>query len=250
VHPSHRAVIGQGSLVDEGQIRDLTSVEDRHWWYRERRAIIKRQLAKIGKPGKAIEIGAAGGGNCRTLADNGWDVLATEYLEAGVEVARSRGLNAIQADARDLPVDSESFDLVVAFDMLEHVEEDYLVTAEIMRILRPGGTALIAVPADMRLWSAHDVMSAHFRRYDRDSLTKVIEGAGLVIDELWSWNVLLRPAMRLRRKGTEGAQNDRDIVAVNPIVNAALGAIVTVERYLPVKSLPGVSLMLRAHRPA
>ncbi len=235
--------------MKDTQIKDLTSVEDRHWWYRERRAIISRELRRIGPPGKAIEIGAAGGGNSRTLAANGWDVLATEFLEAGVEVARSRGLNAIQADARDLPVPDQSFDLAVAFDVLEHIEEDYQAAAEIARVLRPGGTALIAVPCDMELWSAHDVTSAHFRRYDRASLSKLIEGAGLVIDSLWSWNVLLRPVVKMRRNGTSDAENDRDIIAVHPVVNAGLSAIVKIERFLPTKSRRGVSLMLRAHRP-
>ena len=62
----------------------------------------------------------------------------------------------IRADARFLPFPAAGLGLVVAFDILEHIEEDHLAAAEIRRVLRPGGTALIAVPADMRLWSAHD----------------------------------------------------------------------------------------------
>ncbi len=234
--------------MDAAEIQATTSVEDAHWWYRERRQIIERELRRL-SPGKAIEIGASGGGNCRVLQKHGWDVLATEYLEAGVEIAKSRGLNAIQADARDLPLPSESFDLLVAFDVLEHVEEDDQVAAEIRRVLRPGGTALVAVPCDMRLWSEHDVLSGHFRRYDRDGLTKVIEGAGLAVESLWSWNVLLRPVVKMRRNGSSKAQNEHDLTAVHPVVNAALGAVITMERYLPVKSMSGVSLMMRATRP-
>ena len=86
-------------------------------------------------------------------------------------------------------------DLVTAFDVLEHIEEDYLATAEITRVLRPGGTALIAVPADMALWSAHDVAVDHVRRYTRETLRTVIAKGGLVIEDMWSWNVLLRPAV-------------------------------------------------------
>jgi SAM-dependent methyltransferase len=235
--------------VDAAFIAATTAAEDRHWWYRERRAIIERELRRLGPPGQAIEIGAAGGGNCRTLTAHGWDVLATEFVTAGVTIAKSRGINTIQADARRLPLPAAAFDLLVAFDVLEHIDEDDMAAAEIMRVLRPGGVALIAVPCDMDLWSAHDVLNNHFRRYDRDGLTKVVQGAGLVIDALWSWNVLLRPIVKMRRNGSSQADNERDISAVNPLVNAALNAIVRVERHLPVKSWPGVSLMMRAHRP-
>jgi SAM-dependent methyltransferase len=236
--------------MDAALIEAFTSVEDHHWWYRERRAIIARELRRLGRPGRAVEIGASGGGNCRTLIAHGWDVLATEYLGAGVEIARSRGLDAIQADARDLPLASESFDLLVAFDVLEHIEEDHLAVEEILRVLVPGGTALIAVPSGMDLWSTHDELNNHFRRYDRVGLTKLVEGAGLVIDSLWSWNVLLRPVVKLRRNGSSQSGNTHDITAVDPLLNAALGAVVRLERYLPVTSMRGVSLMMRAHRPA
>jgi SAM-dependent methyltransferase len=234
--------------VHAADIRAITEVERGHWWYRERRRIIARELARLrrlGPPGRAIEIGAAGGGNSLVLVEHGWDTLATEFNPAGVEIARERGLEAIQADARDLPVPDAAFDLLVAFDVLEHIEEDDRVTAEMHRVLRPGGTALIAVPCDMALWSAHDVATGHVRRYTRETLTAAVRGAGLVIDELWSWNVLLRPVVRMRRNDSSGCDLDRP----HPVVNAALGAIVAVERYLPVRSLPGVSLMMRAHRP-
>ena len=79
----------------------------------------------------------------------------------------------------------------------------------------------------------------------RDGLTQVITKGGLVIEDVWSWNVLLRPVVKLRRKSSEGS----DLDDVNPILNTGLKAIITAERYLPVKSLPGVTLFLRARRP-
>jgi hypothetical protein len=129
--------------------------------------------------------------------------------------------------------------------VLEHIEEDYLAAAEITRVLRPGGTALIAVPADMALWSSHDEAVSHVRRYDRTGLRDVIVKGGLVVEELWSWNVLLRPVVKRRRQSSEGS----DLEDLNPIVNGALLAIIRAERYLPVRSLPGVTLFLRARRP-
>ncbi len=231
--------------MEAAELRTLVEVEDGHWWYKERRNILARELRRLPNPGLALDIGAAGGGNTRVLREFGWRPLALEYAPTAAAFARERGLDVLRADAREMPLRTGSLDLVTAFDVLEHIEEDYLAAAEITRVLRPGGTALIAVPCDMSLWSAHDEAVNHVRRYTRETLSGVISKGGLVIEDLWSWNVLLRPVVKLRRKSSSGSDLDQ----VNPVVNAGLTAIITAERYLPVKSMPGVTLFLRARRP-
>jgi SAM-dependent methyltransferase len=231
--------------MEAAELRTLVEVEDRHWWYKERRSLLAKELRRLPTPGLALDIGAAGGGNTRVMRAFGWRPVALEYAPTGAQAAHARGLDVLRGDAREMPVRTGSMDLVTAFDVLEHIEEDYLATAEITRVLRPGGTALIAVPADMALWSAHDEAVDHVRRYSRETLTSVIVKGGLVIEDIWSWNVLLRPVVRLRRQRSEGSDLDNP----RPIVNAGLKAIITAERYLPVRSLPGVSLFLRARRP-
>jgi SAM-dependent methyltransferase len=228
--------------VEISEIRKLTGLEGTHWWYKERRALLDRELRRLSRPGLALDIGSAGGGNTKVLQARGWHVVAADHSAAAVEVARSRGLTAFRADARELPVRSGSCDLMVAFDVLEHIDEDYLVTGEMARVLKPGGTALIAVPCDMSLWSAHDEAVGHVRRYSQASLRQVVQRAGLDVDSVWSWNVLLRPAVALRRRFAKGS----DLASVPPLVNRVLTSIIVAERYLPVNSLPGVSLMLRA----
>jgi SAM-dependent methyltransferase len=231
--------------VETAELQLLTSLEDRHWWYKERRAILRRELRRLAGPGRALDIGAAGGGNTRVLRAHGWQAVALEYSDSAAGVARSRGVPVMRADARHLPVDSATCGLVTAFDVLEHIDEDYLAAAEIARVLRPGGTVLIAVPCDMALWSAHDDAVGHVRRYSRPELAGLIEKAGLAIERIWSWNVLLRPAVALRRRSSSGS----DLGEVTPLLNGVLSAVVVAERYLPVTSWPGVSLMLRARRP-
>lgn len=231
--------------MEAAELSTLAAVEDRHWWYKERRSLLARELRRMPAPGLALDIGAAGGGNTRVLRAHGWRPVALEYAPTAARIARERGIDVLRADARELPLRTESMDLVTAFDVLEHIEEDYLAAAEITRVLRPGGTALIAVPADMALWSAHDEAVGHVRRYTRDALTTVVSKGGLVIEDVWSWNVLLRPVVAMRRKASTGS----DLDDVHPVVNAGLTAIITAERYLPVKSLPGVTLFLRARRP-
>jgi SAM-dependent methyltransferase len=231
--------------VDTAELRLLTSLEDRHWWYRERRAILRRELRRLPGPGRALDIGAAGGGNTRVLTEQGWQALALEYSDSVADVARARGIPASRADARELPVRSGACGLVTAFDVLEHIDEDYLAAAEIARVLQPGGTALIAVPCDMALWSAHDEAVGHVRRYSRSELAGLIQKAGLSLEKMWSWNVLLRPVVAMRRKSCAGS----DLEEVSPIANGLLTSVIVTERYLPVKSLPGVSLIARARRP-
>src|SRR5580692_11283586 len=220
--------------MEAAELRTLVEVEDRHWWYAERRSLLARELRRLPEPGRALDIGAAGGGNTRVLLGHGWQPVALEFAPTAAQIARERGIDVVRADARELPLRTGSLDLVTAFDVLEHIEEDYLAAAEITRVLRPGGTALIAVPADMALWSAHDEAVNHVRRYTRGTLADVITKGGLVIEDVWSWNVLLRPVVSLRRKSSTGS----DLGKVNPFINVSLKAVITAERYLPVKSLP------------
>jgi len=228
--------------VESTEVRKLAALEDSHWWYRERRHLLAKALAGV-TPGPALDIGAAGGGNTRVLRDLGWTPVAMEYGPDGAEVAHERGLAAVRADARYLPLADGSLSLVVAFDILEHIEEDHLAVAEIRRVLRPDGTLLIAVPADPRLWSDHDVAVDHVRRYTRETLSSVLRRGGFDIARMASWNVLLRPVVAMRRKKSTGS----DLDDLHPVVNTALTAIITAERYLPVKQLPGVSLLVTAH---
>ncbi|MEV4352123.1 class I SAM-dependent methyltransferase [Actinoplanes sp. NPDC049596] len=231
--------------MDSTEIQKLVALEDRHWWYRERRALLARNLRRLpGVPGRALDIGAAGGGNTRVLQRHGWSPIAVEYGHDGAQAAHDRALPTVRGDGRHLPFASESVDLVVAFDVLEHIDDDERVVAEMRRVLRPGGSALITVPCDMKLWSAHDEAVGHLRRYTRGTLRTAVESGGLEIERMWSWNVLLRPAAAYTRKRSTSS----DLRKMNPLVNAALTTVIVSERFLPVQSLPGVSLMTRAFR--
>lgn len=227
--------------MHDKEVRKLTQLEDSHWWYAERRHLLARSIAGM-TPGRALDIGAAGGGNSRVLAAAGWQVVALEYGAEGAQVCKERGLDVLRADATALPIEHDSLDLVVAYDVLEHILDHDAAVREVRRVLRPGATFLIAVPCDPRLWSAHDVAVDHVRRYTTSTITDLLVRNGFEITERWSWNVLLRPTVQLRRRTSTGS----DLEALPRLVNAGLRAIVTAERYLPVKRLPGVTLMLTA----
>ena len=226
------------------EVRLLTELEDRHWWYVERRRIIDRAVAGI-PPGTALDVGAAGGGNTRVLLRRGWRAVALEYGPDGAQVCAERGVPVVRGDATALPVAHGSMDLVVAFDVLEHLADDDAAAAGVFRALRPGGVFLVAVPCDPALWSAHDEAVGHVRRYTRPELVGLLESAGFAVEDVRSWMVLLRPAVAWRRRSSRGS----DLSDPPWLLGAALRAAVAAERYLPVAGLSGVSLLVRARRP-
>ncbi len=226
------------------EVRKLTELEDRHWWYRERRHLLDRAVAGL-RPGDALDVGAAGGGNTRVLLRRGWRAAALEFGADGAQVCHERGIAVLRGDATSLPLAPDSLDLVVAFDVLEHLVDDAAAAKGVFGALRPGGTFLVAVPCDPKLWSSHDEAVGHVRRYTRPELLGLLTGAGFTIEDVRSWMVLLRPAVALKRRSSSGS----DLDDPPGWLNSALGAVVAAERHLPVGRLPGVSLLVTARRP-
>ncbi len=233
--------------MDEDEIRKSASLEDRHWWYAGRRELVRRKVREL-PPGAALDVGAGSGGNTAVLRELGWRVTALEYSPAAAALCQGRGIPTVRADARRLPYADGRFDLVMSTDLWEHVDDDKTVASEAYRVLRPGGALLVAVPSGMDLWSGHDVALGHVRRYERHQLADLVESAGFRIIDVTGWNVLLRPVVRLRRRRHTASESE--MAPVHPLLNRGLRAVVAVESKLPVDRLRGVSLVLRAVKPA
>ena len=232
--------------MDEDEIRKSAQLEERHWWYAGRRALVRRLVSGL-PPGRALDVGCGSAGNTAVLRDLGWSATGLEYSPAAVVLAQARGLSVIRGDARRLPFLDDSFDLVMSTDMWEHVVEDHRVAAEAARVLRPGGRLLVAVPSGMDLWSGHDVALGHERRYERAQLTSLVESVGLRIERVQSWNVLLRPVAKMRRR--RHSESESEMEPVHPVLNAGLRAAVALESRLPVGRWRGISLVVMARKP-
>ena len=235
----------EGIQLDTAEIEKLARLEDRNWWYKERRHLLSTMIDRSGAIGPALDIGAAGGGNTAALIKAGIDATALEQDETGVQICKHRGVPAVQGDARSLQFASQSFNLVIAFDVLEHIDNDVLAISEIHRVLRPGGWFFVAVPLDETLWSPHDTAVGHVRRYDKGDLLAKLRRSGFSIRDQGSWNVLLKPVVRARRRKISGS----DLTDLPAWQNAMLSMIIRSERVLPVKRLPGVSMTVLAQRP-
>ncbi|WP_246342322.1 class I SAM-dependent methyltransferase [Actinomadura verrucosospora] len=232
--------------VDTIELQRISEIESDNWWYRERRAIVSGELLRFSVPGTAADIGAGAGTDARLLAAHGWRPTAIDLNPGAVALARAHGVEAYEGDARYLPLPGGAYDLVLAMDVLAHIDDHERAAAEIARVLRPGGTALVCVPCDMGLWSAHDVALGRVRRYTRDALAELLEGAGLLLDRLWARGVLPRPVLRRLRHRTTRRE---DLAPLPAPANEALRLAMAVERRLPLRSWPGTWLFARARRP-
>lgn len=227
----------------------MAELDTRHWWYRARREVLAALIARKVKPpegARILEIGCGTGHNLEMLGQFG-HVDAIELDDAAREVASAR-LGRVVLGAR-LPelegVPERSYDMVALLDVLEHVEEDRAALRSIARRLKPGGAILITVPAFQWMWSAHDVVNHHQRRYSKRTLNAAIADAGLKVDFVGYFNSILFPlaaAARLAGRLT-GKEESDDKLPPKP-VNALFETLFGLERHAIARLpfTPGVSI--------
>src|SRR5262249_915243 len=140
-----------------------------------------------------LDVGRSTGTNLRLLRELEFrGVEALDASEEAIRYCRDKGLGIVrQGDVCAMPFADASFDLILATDVIEHVEDDGQAIREIRRVLRPGGHALITVPAFPSLWGLQDRVAHHKRRYRMGRLLECIEGAGLSVDRAYPFNFLL-----------------------------------------------------------
>ena len=186
-------------------------VEEQHWWFAGRRDAVYDlvQGLRLAPQAAILEIGCSGGPLLQRLRAAGYaDVTGIDVSPPAIELARARGVpNVALMDGAALEFADARFDLVIASDVLEHIEDEARALREWARVLRPGGRLLVFVPAHAYLWSAHDVVNHHFRRYSRRGLAGALAGAGLRVRRSSFWNAALyfpTAALRLGKRLVQG----------------------------------------------
>jgi ubiquinone/menaquinone biosynthesis C-methylase UbiE len=162
--------------------KEYYDLERQHWWFVAREKIISNYLKKIiddkilkQENLKILNVGCGPGRSSQYLSSFG-EVTSIEYDKDCCEFASERtGLQIINGSITELPFQDEMFDLVCAFDVIEHVEDDQLAVSEMKRVAKKDGVVFITVPTFMSLWSHHDVINHHFRRYKFSQIEKLFE---------------------------------------------------------------------------
>ncbi|MEU0314614.1 class I SAM-dependent methyltransferase [Nocardioides sp. NPDC006273] len=227
-----------------------------YWWYRARTRILETVMKPyVGTPRRLLDVGSADGPSVTWLVGT-----AEHHVSLDVD---PRGLTAggVCGSAAGLPFADGSFDVVSAFDVIEHCEREDAALAEIERVLAPGGRFLMSVPAYNWAWTSHDVHNHHHRRYTRRRAVAAIESAGLsALRATYGFTgtfpmfATQRLVTRFKERGPTDALTE-DAVAPLPTVSPAterllLGATRIDERLLGRLDLPfGSSVLVAAVKP-
>lgn len=223
--------------MDRSAYASMSAQELDHWWFVARRAIIDHLVrAHVPLPSDAriLEAGCGTGGNLALLAQYG-ALDAMEYDEDARASATARGLCRVEAGALPNAVGfgETRYDMIALLDVLEHIDEDEASLRALSARLTPGGRLLLTVPAAPWLWSGHDVLHHHKRRYTHEGLLDVVRAAGLKVEVSGYFNSLLFPVAVAQRFAHQLLRRATPLDArPAPLVNAALQLVFAAERHL------------------
>lgn len=180
--------------MDKEYYREYYKLERENWWFRARKNHLRYQVQKIAsnRAGlKILNVGAALGASSLMLQEFG-EVTSLEYDKYCCDFAQSElGIPMINGSATELPFEDSAYDIVCAFDVIEHIKEDSLAISEMYRVCKPGGHLFLTVPAFEFLWSEHDQVNYHERRYNSNSLKAADKNLNKQVEYLSYFNFFL-----------------------------------------------------------
>ncbi|MGI2902397.1 class I SAM-dependent methyltransferase [Tolypothrix sp. VBCCA 56010] len=243
--------------MDKDFYLQYASVEDKHWWFVGRRMIIEQAIRKLSLPKNAqiLEVGCGTGGNLRMLKSHG-QVSAMELNEIACKIANERQVIPVKLGGLPDKIPfSKEYDIILILDVLEHLDDDLAALLALHRKLKTGGALLVTVPAYQFLWSQHDEINHHKRRYVLKNLQQIVRKAGYTVHYSSYFNFFLFPIvagvryLRKLLKLESNSLDNSDLHLPPKHINKFLSLLFASERHLMNLSLPfGVSILLVAHK--
>lgn len=259
----HTGIIGftsatEGESFEAGFFDELAAVEEGSFWFRSRNRLVVWALGRFFPQATSLlEVGCGNGFVLQGVQAARPDLTLTgaELFPEGLIVARSRlpEIALLQLDARQMPFDSE-FDVIGAFDVLEHISEDDEVLRQFRQAVKPGGGILLTVPQHPWLWSSADDYAHHKRRYTRAGLAAMVAAAGFEVIHTTSFIVALLPllvASRLRRRHLDATFDPIAELQLGRVADRTLEGVTSAELMLTKRGLrwpAGGSLVLVGRR--
>lgn len=221
--------------MKSAQFQIHAAIEETHWWFRGRRAILKSVAAALVPPSSSavvVDVGCGTGANIAALASL-YRCIGIDTSQEAIASARARfpGVRFVCGRApHDLGADAERARLFLLMDVLEHVPDDWAFLSHLLAAARPGAYFLITVPADMALWSPHDESFGHYRRYDAARLRALWDGLPVTTRLLSPFNTRLYWVIRAmralsRRRGRSWGAGATDFAQPPAPLNRALEAL-------------------------
>jgi SAM-dependent methyltransferase len=224
--------------MDKDYEQAYARIEEEHPWFVTRRELFGGMVAGR-QSQRLLDVGCGTGMFLRHLEQQGFEHLCG--VEASPELRAAFRVPTIPLHPE---IPAQSFDALFMLDVLEHIEDDEGFLTCVQAALAPGGSYYLSVPAHPFLWSRHDELNHHFRRYRKGELRRKLSAAGFRIRSLSYWNMTgFLPALLLRTLGLGGRGNELDLG--NPLAMSVYRACLRLENRL-VRSvgLPfGVSLI-------
>lgn len=228
--------------MDEREYRNMFEAEDRYFWFMAKHRLVKSLVedAVAGKKDAVIvDVGCGTGGQMAALGNIG-SVFGVEENATAISLAAKRGLRGLaRMDWKYPALKSNCADVVICSDFLEHLDDDVRALQDIADVLKVGGKLIVTVPSGQWLWSEHDAMLGHKRRYNRRNLRRAVETSGIRPVRVFPFNGSLLPVMATARFGSKlaslaGLKSESPSVSYSlpGPVNKAFGRVLDIEREL------------------
>src|SRR3989344_280903 len=210
------------------EYKKMDAIENEHWWFVAKRNMIGIILNKYAKEKnlKILDLGCGTGAVMKFLDSKDYKVCGVDTNDAALDYCSEKRLEVKKGEAENINFDDNAFDIVLALDLLEHLDSPEKSIREINRILKKDGLLIATVPAHQFLWSYHDVSLHHKKRYDKENFKNLFQDNFKIETISWIHSSILLPAILIRLMNKMiGGKETSDVAKSGKTTNFIMGIV-------------------------